>query len=75
MQNTIWNTEEGDHCDLVFLRKLAGRIGLSEEDVEELIVDRREDKEDAAVQEWDRNFEEAIALVKYEVYLADGRDL
>lgn len=75
VQNTIWNTEEGDHCDLAFLRVLAGRLGLSEEDIQELIVDHREDKEDEAVQEWDKNYEEAIALGECEVYRADYRDL
>ena len=62
VQETIWYTEEADHCDIEFLRTLARRIGLEEEDVSALVVDKRDDMEDPAVIEWDENYKEAIAL-------------
>ena len=62
VQETIWYTEEADHCDLEFLRRLARRIGLPEEDVKTLVVDKRDDADDPAVKEWDQNYTEAIDL-------------
>lgn len=62
IQRCIWVTEEGDHTDVEVLRGIARRCGLSEEAVEQDVVDRRGDEMDAGVQEWKRNHEEAVQL-------------
>ncbi|ODO09534.1 hypothetical protein I350_03137 [Cryptococcus amylolentus CBS 6273] len=60
VQRCIWETEEGDHCDLEVLKMLGRKAGLKEGDVQELIVDRRGDARDEAVKEWNRNHVEAV---------------
>ncbi|WVQ73619.1 hypothetical protein IAR50_003199 [Cryptococcus sp. DSM 104548] len=60
VQRCIWETEEGDHCDLDVLQGLGRRTGLEDGDIQDLIVDRREDSGDAAVKEWNKNHIEAV---------------
>jgi hypothetical protein len=62
IQRCIWVTEEGDHTDVEVLRGIARRCGLSEEAVEQDVVDRRGEEKDAGGQEWRRNHEEAVQL-------------
>ena len=62
VQQCIWVTEQGDHCDLEVLRQLGRQSGLAEDDVQELILDKRDDASDEAVKEWERNHVEAVEL-------------
>ncbi|WWD19977.1 hypothetical protein CI109_104450 [Kwoniella shandongensis] len=58
VQRCIWVTEEGDHCQLDTLRGIASRMGLSDEVVERVVVDRRSDPSDPAVKIWYQNHKE-----------------
>ncbi|ORY29321.1 thioredoxin-like protein [Naematelia encephala] len=60
IQRCIWVTEEGDHCDVQVLRKLAKDVGIDEKAIESCVVDRRGLRDDEAVKEWNANHDEAV---------------
>lgn len=62
VQRCIWETEEGDHCDVTVLQTIARRCGIAENVVTEAVVDRRSDPSDPGVKEWNTNHREAVNL-------------
>jgi 2-hydroxychromene-2-carboxylate isomerase len=64
VQKCIWVTEEGDHCDIEVLRAIALRCGINESVISSSVVDKRTDRDDAGVREWNSNHKEAVKLGK-----------
>lgn len=62
VQRCIWVTEEGDHCDLEVLKKLARDCGISDDALNKCLIDRRGDDTDAAVKAWNKFHDEAVEL-------------
>jgi hypothetical protein len=79
VQQCIWETEEGDHCDLDVLKRIASRCGIDEEGVKDCVRDNRSDHDDPGVIEWTANHEEAKKLGESapdrSISLNRGRDL
>lgn len=62
VQRCIWVTEEGDHCDLNVLKKIARNCGIAHEVVEKCCIDRRGNIADPGVQTWNEYHQEAVEL-------------
>ena len=60
VQRCIWVTEEGDHCEVETLQNIGRRLGFPEEVIQSCIVDKRGNKSDAGVAEWDQFHKEAV---------------
>ncbi|KAL7424468.1 hypothetical protein Q5752_000152 [Cryptotrichosporon argae] len=61
VQQCIWWTEQGYHCDVGVLRDLALSVGVAKDVVDACVVDRRGNRADEAVLEWEANHAEAVA--------------